>query len=581
MRYLRPALFVAFILPAALVVPARAVPQSEPPPQQAPQGSPTSNQQSPAASDDKLCTIAGNVRSANTGEPLRRAHIELTLHDTEDPIPFRALSDAAGHFSVERVPAGGYDMIVMRDGYRSSRYGQRSPSQNGAVMTLEPGQKMTDLLFRLSKLAVVSGRIVDLDGDPVQGANVAVMAAKIDRSKGENQPEFGQLSDDRGEYRIFDVLPGRYIIFAGPPDSRGPERPGHEAPQEFQRVYYPAAADRARASVIEVKSGDEITGMDMTLLPKSNGHLYKIHGQVVNNTGATGEHWIYVVLVPRGSPVFGFGDQKVAQAESKGGAFEFDDVAPGDYGAAAFYQTQGQRYQSAQNVTVAESDLDNVTLVISKGADIAARVVYEGKAAQSAAGDMSAALENRDTEGGSYFRDSWTAQVQQDKSYAWAGVTDGSYQVEVRSPCQECYVKAADANGIDVLARGVTVSDGAGPQRIDIVVSSETGSLTGTVTNKDDLPAAGATVVLVPSSQIRIQRHEYKTAPTDQYGRFEVKGLPPGEYTAYAFEKADYDVFTDAEPMHAYTGKGESVSVSANGRQSVELKMIPENDAAN
>ena len=38
----------------------------------------------------------------------------------------------------------------------------------------------------------------------------------------------------------------------------------------------------------------------------------------------------------------------------------------------------------------------------------------------------------------------------------------------------------------------------------------------------------------VRNPPVRLLRHEYKTAATDQYGKFEVKGLAPGGYTVWS-----------------------------------------------
>jgi len=539
----------------------------------APQGT---TQQASATPDDKLCTVAGTVVSANTGEPLRRAHVELAPHDDDDAIPYRAITDAAGHFTIERVPDGEYDLGVDRDGYRPASYGQLHGSQHGAVLTLQPGQKMTDLLFRLAKLASISGRVLDPNGDPLPHVEVSALRSNGAKS---TRTEFRAFTNDLGDYRIYDVLPGRYILCASPGENH--YSTGHAPPPEFQPICYPANIDRARASSIDIKSGDDITGMDMALAPASAGHVYRIHGRVLDNTGSKGDRSRIVVLLPKSPGASMSADQRYGQADEKTGAFELADVAPGDYLIMAISESVGVRYQAAQKITVADSDLENVTLVLTKGAEISVRVTTEGKAAASVTG-LHPLLRSydEDSQNGWYTKIS-EGELQQDGSFLWAGVEDGTYKAEVASDCTVCYVKAADANGIDVLARGVQVNEGAGPQRVDILYSSESGTVTGTVTNKDELPAAGATIVAVPSSPVRLLRHEYKTAATDQYGKFEVKGLAPGGYSVYAFDASDSDTWTDTEAMKRYQDKGAAVEVAANDHKSVELKLIITNDPAN
>jgi len=90
-------------------------------------------------------------------------------------------------------------------------------------------------------------------------------------------------------------------------------------------------------------------------------------------------------------------------------------------------------------------------------------------------------------------------------------------------------------------------------------------------------------VVLVPGTVAGApQKPEgCKRAVTDQYGHFEVTGLPPGHYEAYARETPDEDVYGDPEELKKLRGKQEAFEVDANEKKSVQLKMIPAADSAN
>ena len=110
---------------------------------------------------------------------------------------------------------------------------------------------------------------------------------------------------------------------------------------------------------------------------------------------------------------------------------------------------------------------------------------------------------------------------------------------------------------------------------------SNTGTLTGAVTNKDDLRAPGALVVLVPDAGPHQTPEHYKTSTTDQYGHFEVRGVPPGHYKAFAWEKVDEDAYGDADFLGPFESMAESFDIAANEQKSVRLKMIPAADTAN
>ena len=69
--------------------------------------------------------------------------------------------------------------------------------------------------------------------------------------------------------------------------------------------------------------------------------------------------------------------------------------------------------------------------------------------------------------------------------------------------------------------------------------------------------------------------------PYDQYGHFEIRGVPSGHYHAYAWEKVDQEASGDPEFLKPLESSAESFDIAANEQKSVQLKMIPASDSAN
>jgi hypothetical protein len=543
-------------------------------PAQQPVASPSSGNES-----DQLCTIAGAVLSANTGEPLKKAHVVLYRSSGDsDEHPLTATTDATGHFSIEKIPAAKYNLAIERASYLNVQYGQDQPDKPGAILSLAPGQKITDLLFRLHRTAVITGRILDEDGDPVRGAFVSAMAHTLVRGKVKLESGASEQTNDLGEYRIYDLAPGHYLVVANPPRVspwRGPDEQAAYLP-----TYYPGTTEGTRASTIEVKSGDEITGIDLFLAPKVPTRTYKIHGRVVNSVTEDPDAQIIVLLSPRGNRdvEFAFNRQEAA-ADRKTGAFEIKDVVPGEYVAIAVSFGSADRRVAKQIVDVVANDVDGLSLVLTRGINIPVRVTLEGKAAASAEVTVALNPSANDESGG--FAEMRRAVARTDGSFVLKDVGDGSYALEVYSKCQECYLKSASADGVDLLERGVQVSSGAAPSPIALVYSSNSGTLSGAVTNKDDLPAPGALVVLVPESSSHQKPEQYKTSTTDQYGHFEIRGVPPGHYRAFAWERPDVDSYGDPDFLRPFESMAESFDMAGNEQKSVQLKMIVAADSAN
>lgn len=534
----------------------------------------------------QLCTVAGTVVSANTGEPLKKAFVVISPRGDDSASPdtnpraFTATTDAAGHFSISQIPPGSYDFEVSRANYLTSRYGQDQLDKPGATLTLAPGQKMTDLLFRLHHTAIITGRVLDEDGDPVRGATVAAVIHVTVRGKPKTETVDTTRTNDLGEFRIVDLAPGRYSIYMVSPNSdftgETPRQPASILP-----TYYPGTSDGSRASIFELKSGDEISDIDFVFAPKPPARTYKIRGRVVNSIGSP-DAIIGAMLFPRSDE-----DQSIrmnegrteVQPDAKTGEFEIPDVPPGQYTVAAFWMAGRKHGATTQSVDVIASDVDGLSLVLSPGISIAGRVTFEGQSAATAK-NVTVTILPVEADSGFAFGGTQTA-VQPDGSFLLSEIVDGSYSLRVFSSCGECYLKSAKASGIDLLDAGIQVASGAGPSSVAVVYSSETAFVNGTVTRKDGLPAPGALVVLVPLKNSHPKSEEYKSSATDQYGRFEIRGVPPGHYNAFAWEKIDEGSYADPDFLRPFENMAESVDLNANDRKTVQLQMIPAPDSPN
>ena len=120
------------------------------------------------------CSIAGVVVKSGTSEPLKKAGI--SLQKANDPNSgYSTQTDASGHFAIEKVEPGYYRLQVQHIGYVSKFYGESSSARRGGVLALDPGRNIQDLLLRMVPWAVISGRVMDEDGEPVPHATVEAM----------------------------------------------------------------------------------------------------------------------------------------------------------------------------------------------------------------------------------------------------------------------------------------------------------------------------------------------------------------------------------------------------------------------
>jgi len=126
------------------------------------------------SSDKQTSTVSGIVIRSLDSAPLKNATVQLANDsDREHHIATKTTMD--GHFLLQNVPAGQYKLKVARNGYVDQELGQKKPGDPGATFTLRPGQQIADLVFKLGRAGVITGKVFDEDGEPMAGVLVTAM----------------------------------------------------------------------------------------------------------------------------------------------------------------------------------------------------------------------------------------------------------------------------------------------------------------------------------------------------------------------------------------------------------------------
>ncbi|HZC23792.1 MAG TPA: carboxypeptidase-like regulatory domain-containing protein, partial [Candidatus Binatia bacterium] len=95
------------------------------------------------------------------------------------------------------------------------------------------------------------------------------------------------------------------------------------------------------------------------------------------------------------------------------------------------------------------------------------------------------------------------------------------------------------------------------------------------ITDRRGHPAANAVVVAVPELRMRRRMDRYRKTQSDQNGRFQLQGLPPGDYTVLAWESVDGEEYYNPDFLKAYAGQGTALRVGEGERKTLSLEAIP------
>ncbi len=516
-------------------------------------------------------SVEGTVLNAITGEPVGKAQVTLVQPGPGRQGPLEAASAPDGTFAITGVPAGQYRLAAEKVGFVRGAYGSRGISRTGAPVAVAAGQRVTGLQVRLTPQGVMTGRVLDEDGDPVLYAQVQALRYSYVQGTRRLMPASSAMTNDLGEFRLHSLEAGRYFLTASHRmRGRFGGRSGSGAPgdtnESYAPTYYPGTTDPATAATIQVTPGGTVRDLDVRLLKTPT---FRISGRVVNPSAARPQRRAQVALVPRSSGGF-LGGRNMAAAQPPDGRFEISGVSPGSYLLSATWWEDNSAAFGRLPVEVANSSLEGLVVTVMPAVQVAGRVRLDGGGSLdfSRIEFLFQPREMNPMAGGI------SARAKPDGALTIAHLMPDHYTLARAETPDGSYVKSMRFGDQDVLESGLNVAAGA-QGSLDVVLSPGGAQVAGAVTNEKGEPVPGATVALVPEAARRRQSHLFRSAITDQYGSFTLQGLAPGDYRVFAWEEIEPGAWQDPDFLRAVEESGQSLSLREGARETRQLKTLP------
>jgi hypothetical protein len=522
-------------------------------------------------------TLEGRVVKDPGGIPVKKAEVQLIAEAQEEGANYAATTDADGHFKIEGIHAGRYRAFVERTGLvEIDKRHRRSP---GTALSFTAGKDISDVVMRMLPAAIVVGRVLDQDGDPMAQTDVSVLRYGFTLGSRHLETAASGTTNDLGEYRIPDLLPGRYLIAVNPtPDFSNlagvetAKDPVAKQETAYITTYYPGTTDRSQAAFLDLRAGDE-TPVDFNLVP---GPTFHVRGSIANLGAHGGANAVLMLRAKDLNAIF------TAAQVDKDGKFEISHVAPGSYTLMAVVDDAGTHQITSQPLEVTDRDVNDVRVIPIAGSQVRGQLRAESNRAMDFS-SLLVILRSSDGETENVFVGGEDAQptvarVKRDGTFELKNVPAGNYSVVVEGGTRtlDFFLKSVTVGGTDVTNSGLSVG-GGGTYSLDLLIGVGTGKVDGSVVDSDDRPVADAVVIAVPQGDHRGRLDLYAKGVTDQRGRFLLSGLTPGDYAIFAFESLEEGEYYDSAFLKPYAGHSENVHLDQHGRKSLQLKVIASN----
>jgi hypothetical protein len=304
-----------------------------------------------------------------------------------------------------------------------------------------------------------------------------------------------------------------------------------------------------------------------------------------------------MVMQEFGGPAFGMmmlGGNATTAAD---GTFTVRNVSPGSYKLVAQTTRDTQTARgtvlevATQLVTVDGADVTNLSLTTSMGWSLEGAVVTDtGSMPDTPPGrfGVAARLVDPDTgagpggapppppppgaPGSGAVPDS--GRVREDWRFSVPAVF-GAARVRAIVP-EGWTVKAILHDGRDIADMPVEMKSGETMSGVQVIVSNRVTTISGQMLDDKGAPLVDGTVIVFPddASKWSDDSRWVRAVRPDQQGRYQIQGLPPGDYLAVALDYVEDGAWNEAEYLDSIRRLGQRLTLSDAESRSLTLKPV-------
>jgi Carboxypeptidase regulatory-like domain len=510
--------------------------------------------------------IRGRITERDTDVPVARMNVRLFRDGWRRSYDTRA--DEQGRFAFTRLPAGEYrvsaDPLRNRKTHLHQAFVEQSadPGAPSKPIQLSDGEVREGVDIALIPLVAIGGRVLDEDGDPL--SDIRVQAEPLSRAQGVSTSQSRQ-TDDRGAFRVFGLVPGRYRICADL-DTDFMERA-----EAFVRTCYPSTAIDDESPAVTLAAGDN-SDIEIRML---RTRAYTLSGTILDVSGAPAARALVTF-----SRILkdGVGGGRGWQVDATG-RFTVGGLPPGEYGIYAaiggspFGEDDGRESQAGYVSLAVAADVENLVIAMTRPAKVAGRVAFEDGPPLRPLSLRLTPIDALPVYGINRLRR--TASVREDLTFMLENLY-GQQFLNVEGLGREWVVKSVRYRNEDITGLPVEYKSTSDPNDLQIVLTSRVARVIARVGDETGKPTKDGRVMLFPADPRQWVRGlgTVQQGVRQKDGSYLLAPIRAGEYFVVASATEDVVDPGDRARMEALAKAAERITLSEHEERQIELRAV-------
>jgi hypothetical protein len=582
--------------------------------------------------------VFGTVVSAATGRPIKGASVSAIVMANAATFLKSTTTDRQGRFLIGDLTSGQVRLGASAPGYLSRSFGQGGPDDNqGTFIPLADGEIAGPLALSLQRAGVIAGVILDDAGEPLGGVTVQAFRRSFANGRRQYASAGSGTTDDRGAYRIANLIPGGYLVGVVPRTAdvdatalEGVAQSGSagtdilaamtgvslRTPQDASspmymsggenqtsvrivssgsplaatsregklRTYVPTffpGASAAQASAVVVEPGQEKPGIVFQL---SAAEMSSITGRVVGPDGVPAQ--TALTLTAQGDDAAPAVDSLTALIGGRG-EFTLSGMPVGRYiiearstsASGANAGNTSRRLWARVPVNVEDTAPSSVVITLRPGVSVSGDVHYDGtRAAPAGAALANTRVALTGSSGLPSLAPSSFAGTALDPNGHFtfaAAIIPGDYRVTVGNGLPGAWsFSSISINGRQSLDSLVRIDEDV--ENVVITMSDRMTEVSGLVSGPTGLVDVSATVIAFPQDSrlwIPGSRRLTGVRPLSD-GRYVVKDLPPGDYLFAVAASVERGQWFDPEFLASLQSTATRLTLAAGETRTLNLRSV-------